>query len=363
MEIQISDKIRDLRKARDMMQEQLAEALGVSTAAVSKWERGAAVPELGYILEMADLFGVSVDALVGYRVRSGGAEDLEKRIHTLQREKRYSEATAEAEKALVRYPNHFRLVYRCGEVYQLMGLETGDSRALERAAELLDHAVALLPQNTDPEICEATIRAEIALCLTALGKRDQGIELLKRYNQGGCHNSTIGMQYAISDTHKPEEAAPYLMKAYADCFQKTIQTMMGYANYYAKMKNRQALLDTELWAIRYLESMKERADAVTYVDKMRSVLYADCANQAHLLGREEEAEAWLRRAAEIAKAFDAAPVYDAREMKFCIGEVADARAYDDLGQTAVSAIETQTVQGEWDEDIRALWEQIKAGER
>ena len=359
MEIQISENIRDLRKARNMMQEQLAEALGVSVAAVSKWERGAAVPELGYILELADLFGVSVDALVGYRVRSGGASDLEERIHGLQREKQYEQAAAEAEKALVRYPNHFGLVYRCGGMYQMMGLERHDRRALERAVELLDHAVKLLPQNTDPEISEATIRAEIARCLFFLGRRDAGIDLLKRYNHGGIHNGEIGMQYAVSDTHDPALAAPYLMNAFAANFQNTLQTMMGYANYYAKRKNRQALLDTELWIIGYLESMKEDVDAATYVDKMRSVFYADCGNQAHLLGRAEEAEGYLRKAARIAKAFDAAPVYDVRGMKFRIGDTARSRVYDDMGRTALGAIETQARQGEWDEAVRALWQRIR----
>lgn len=359
MKIQIADNIRDLRKARGMMQEQLAEALGVSAAAVSKWERDAAVPELSYILEMADLFGVSVDALVGYRIRSGAADDLAERIHALQREKNYSEAAAEAEKALVRYPNHFRLVYRCGEMYQMMGLETKARGALERAVALLTHTVALLPQNTDPEICEATIWADIAQCLFCLDKREQGIELLKKYNHDGVHNSTIGMQYAVSDTHTPEEAAPYLMEAYATCFYRTVQTMVGYANYYAKLKDWQALLDTELWLIRYLESMKERAESVTYVDKMRSVFYADCGNQCYRLGQEDQAEAYMRRALEIAKAFDAAPVYDVYGMRFCIGDTADARAYDDLGQSAESAIEAQIVQSGWSEAAKMMWARVK----
>ena len=66
MEIRIAENIRNMRK-------QLAEALGVSVGAVSKWERGAAVPDLRYLVEMADLFAVSVDTLLGYPVQSGAA--------------------------------------------------------------------------------------------------------------------------------------------------------------------------------------------------------------------------------------------------------------------------------------------------
>ena len=43
----------------------------VTTAAVSKWERGVATPELNLIAEMADLFGVSFDTIVGFEVQNG----------------------------------------------------------------------------------------------------------------------------------------------------------------------------------------------------------------------------------------------------------------------------------------------------
>jgi len=117
MKICIADNIRNMRKQQNMRQEQLAEALGVSIGAVSKWERGVATPELNLIAEMADLFGVSLDALVGFEVLNGGPVALEKRIHDLQRQKQYEEAVIEAEKALLRYPNDFRIVYRSGELY------------------------------------------------------------------------------------------------------------------------------------------------------------------------------------------------------------------------------------------------------
>ena len=45
MMLKISENINKLRKENNMTQEQLAEALGVSVAAVSKWERGVTVPE------------------------------------------------------------------------------------------------------------------------------------------------------------------------------------------------------------------------------------------------------------------------------------------------------------------------------
>jgi transcriptional regulator with XRE-family HTH domain len=60
----IADKIIMLRKKNDWSQEQLAEQLGISRQSVSKWESGAAVPDLDRILKLSELFGVSVDYLV-----------------------------------------------------------------------------------------------------------------------------------------------------------------------------------------------------------------------------------------------------------------------------------------------------------
>lgn len=55
MKLSIAANIRKLRKEHAMTQEQLAEALGVTFAAVSKWERGVATPELNLIAEMAEI--------------------------------------------------------------------------------------------------------------------------------------------------------------------------------------------------------------------------------------------------------------------------------------------------------------------
>ena len=65
MENRIADQIRFYRKQKGLTQEQLAEAMGVSVAAVSKWEQGQSLPEIPMLMELADFFDLSVDALLG----------------------------------------------------------------------------------------------------------------------------------------------------------------------------------------------------------------------------------------------------------------------------------------------------------
>lgn len=56
MEINISDNIKKLRKEHRLTQEQLAEALAVTVGAVYKWESGKSVPEVGMLIQLANLF-------------------------------------------------------------------------------------------------------------------------------------------------------------------------------------------------------------------------------------------------------------------------------------------------------------------
>lgn len=58
------EKLIRLRKGQGLSQEALAEALGVSRQAVSRWEQGTALPDAGKLLPCARLFQVSVDWLL-----------------------------------------------------------------------------------------------------------------------------------------------------------------------------------------------------------------------------------------------------------------------------------------------------------
>lgn len=63
-----SEKLLELRRREGLSQEQLADRLGVTRQSVSKWESGAAAPELTKLVALSDLFAVSVDYLVKDRL-------------------------------------------------------------------------------------------------------------------------------------------------------------------------------------------------------------------------------------------------------------------------------------------------------
>lgn len=63
--MELSEKIKELRKARGLSQEEMAERLHVSRQTISKWEKGLSAPNADYLILLADLFEISVSELLG----------------------------------------------------------------------------------------------------------------------------------------------------------------------------------------------------------------------------------------------------------------------------------------------------------
>ena len=60
----MADRIQYLRKTNGISQEELADKIGVSRQAVSKWESEQSLPDLGKIITMSDYFGVTTDYIL-----------------------------------------------------------------------------------------------------------------------------------------------------------------------------------------------------------------------------------------------------------------------------------------------------------
>lgn len=77
MKLTLGDKIKELRKRDGRKQEDLANALGVTNQAVSRWEANGGYPDMEMIPAIANYFGITIDELFGYE------NDREKKIDGL----------------------------------------------------------------------------------------------------------------------------------------------------------------------------------------------------------------------------------------------------------------------------------------
>lgn len=111
MTIYFGENLKRLRKEKDLTQEDLAEVLGVSFQAVSKWERGESYPDITVLPEISAFFKVSIDDLLGIN-KAENEKEIKKLIeeHDNLTDSRliYESITNLRNK----YPNDFRIELR-----------------------------------------------------------------------------------------------------------------------------------------------------------------------------------------------------------------------------------------------------------
>ena len=96
MNVEIAQRLAELRRERGFSQEGLAAELGLSRQAVSKWERAESAPDMGNLMALADLYGVTIDELL--RVDADIADDVRFECQD-RRESAEAEAAQAAEAA------------------------------------------------------------------------------------------------------------------------------------------------------------------------------------------------------------------------------------------------------------------------
>lgn len=81
MNIETANRLLEYRKKAGLSQEDLAEKIGVSRQAVSKWERSEASPDTDNLIMLAELYGVSLDVLLGLKNAKEEAVPEQDEVH------------------------------------------------------------------------------------------------------------------------------------------------------------------------------------------------------------------------------------------------------------------------------------------
>lgn len=353
MQINLAENIKHFRKERKMIQEQLAEALGVTTGAVYKWERGMSTPEISLILEMADLFDTSTDVLLGYEWRSCNAGSTLDRIIALRKGKKFEEACTEVEKATKKYPNNFNIVYQSALMYLEFGDDSQCRNAYIRAIELLAHACNLLSQNQDDTVSEVSIQTQIARAHLQLGNTDAALRTLKKYNVCGINNAMIGM--VLGDyLHNADEAEKYLGRAFRAYVDDINFIIVGYANVFFLRRDYDAAIDCFLWLRTILRGIQPHAE-LTWFDKYDCVLLETIAECYCFKGEFSKARSCLKEAVEKAQRYDLATPAEIGDMKFFATlHIENQPTYNLYGKTAMDCLQRRINPD--DDRVPCMWE-------
>ncbi len=326
MELKLAENIRRFRKNKKMTQEQLAEALGVTVGAVSKWESAMTTPEIGMIMRLAEFFDTSVDVLVGYQLQSGTQEQMLEQIKQYRRERKDDEAIRIGEKALQKFPNNFDVVYQTALSYKARGSGAKKYKSCTvRAQELLRRSMDLYHQNTDPEISLWLIKNQLGE--SYLSEPEKALKIFQENNFNGINDARIA--HVLSDVLKRhDEAMPYAKRAFRKMAEDMITSMVALISTYEGKKEFEREAECHNWLLKTLESM-EPDNAFSELTWSRITLLQSQAELLYQHGDRSFAKERMLQARRLAKAYDSTPNEEICISRFFDG-CRDRRSYLDM---------------------------------
>lgn len=354
----IGKNIKAYRKKLGLTQEELAEKMGVSVGAVSKWESGANFPELPLLIRLAQCFKVSLDALTGFELNSKDKATCIEQIKQLTSSKSYKEGVEQVEEILAVYPNDFQILLHTARFYLLKGMEQEDKASLERAIWLHRKAILFLDQNSNPRITKPVLEDQIAKLLIELGQYTEALEILEKNNSYNVNDFLIA-QTMVQHLDQSEQALPLLSLEFYMLLSKLSQLSLTFAQAYYQLGRVEDALDILQRSWPLLASFIQ-ADQASIFDKMQVIHSAAQAIMLYDLGREEASADALRTAKKAAQRFDQNPNFSLQGFPHFYLED-NYYIYDDSGDNSLEAIGS-TIKKFSPEQVYQLWEQIKQEE-
>lgn len=183
-EIKIGTIIANKRREKGMTQEELANHIGVSKPAVSKWESEQSYPDILLLPVLASYFDISIDELVGYEPQLT-KQEVRKLFHRLKEKfmkEPFAQVYAECEGYLKKYFSCWELQFQIALLLvnhcNLVGTPEEISKILERTLELF---IRVEKGTPDVDMAKMAIHMQ-AVCHLSLQRPGEAIELLEKFS-------------------------------------------------------------------------------------------------------------------------------------------------------------------------------------
>lgn len=313
MNIYFSENIKRLRKERDLTQEALAEFLGVSFQAVSKWERGESYPDMELLPTIANFFSVSTDDLLGVD-KAKNEEEILAYIDKFDHNK-YNGTDGSLSfmaEAYHKYPSDFRILVRYMHSLINDNIDAGDY--LKNKKEILAVYDRIQNYCTNDAIRIYAKNLLIHYYKPLAQIENSGVTAQDMYD-------IIEKMPTIADTKEYLMSYMPFTSEEIDCgCQKLFDLLLAYfdnaASHYA---HGYMLSDKQPTK----EQLKKAADIMELMIKIFDLVYTDgnygvnwrhaiynygyLGQYCHRLGDDEKAIENLKKCAELAKYFDTMP--------------------------------------------------------
>ncbi len=198
-ELSIGKIIYAKRKELGLTQEELAEYLGISKPAVSKWESGQSYPDITLLPVIASYFNISVDCLLGYEPQLDQEKIRNHYLHLCQlaNQGHFDKALAECREYCKKYSSCWELLLLMGQwIINYHQLASSPSQPHELLHEALGLFQRIEKHGSDHHLASQALEMQ-AYCYLALGDPDSTIRLLENRKE-----INISPQLLLSQAYK-----------------------------------------------------------------------------------------------------------------------------------------------------------------
>lgn len=184
-ELLIGEVVYKLRKEKGITQEQLANFIGVSTAAVSKWESGTSYPDITLLPAIATFFNVTIDTLLSFKIELSNEEvmALFSECEKLFSNGEIHKAIDKSKKYIIKYPSSYYLKLKIGCLFTMYSWK---SIVEEKCKEMIGHSIKLfedVSKNcTKIKLVEQAL-FQLGALYQSIGEEDKAVEALNKINK------------------------------------------------------------------------------------------------------------------------------------------------------------------------------------
>ncbi len=296
----IGEKIRQLRRERDMTQEELASSLSVAYQTVSKWETGATSPDLGLIIPIARLFRVTTDELFDYSETADKTrlEELEAQYQETYHTGDMAERLRITQQAVKEFPSDMNWLSRFGWDIWCDAVVLSDKEAFLAAREKsISIFQSVIERTQDMEVKSYAISG-IVQCLCNAGKKAEALEyaeMLPEIKYPLNKKREIRIQ-CLEGEEQTREKQQYLMQLFYDLFRYLFSDCWSWRfDGFSRAATETAIKLVKLFFPD--ENYQRYADDLSAIYMRKSAVLAR-------EGKAPEAEACLYNAVEYARQFD-----------------------------------------------------------
>ena len=213
----IGKNIYTLRKEKKVTQAQLAEKLGVSEQAISKWENDQCAPDVSMFPILADYFGVSIDRLFGYYMNSH-EEEIKAIIQAADDSRDTYKEIEIISEGLNKYPNNpdlkINLAFSLSMVNRISQDEVEKAEAIKKAIKLCTEVV---------DHCGDSKQTDRALNMlnriyAEIGEYDKAMTAIDKMSGEGYYFRVVGIARTLAHKHDDKELERFVEKNLFDCW-------------------------------------------------------------------------------------------------------------------------------------------------